>query len=71
MVKAIVELSLAEILALDKLGEMREQIGWLEDFGVVTSKDVDNLQRLLDTLRKLVKIEERASGELAEESQEG
>lgn len=71
MVKAIVELSLAEILALDKLGEMREQIGWLEDFGVVTSKDVDNLQRLLDTLRKLVKIEERASGELAEESEEG
>lgn len=61
--------NLTNVLIQDKVAEMRESLEWLEDYGIICGKDVANLQRLLDTLRKLVELEEDLSNELVEESE--
>ena len=61
--------NLTNVLIQDKVAEMRENLEWLEDYGIICGKDVANLQRLLDTLRKLVELEEDLSNELVEESE--
>lgn len=70
MGKVYGDVSLSYILVFDKLSELKEAASSLEECSMVTSKDVDYLQRLVDTLKKLVDFEERASSELAEESEE-
>lgn len=61
---------LANVLILDKIAELRENLEWLESYGIVETRDIDNLQRLLDTLRKLVKLQEEESNELVEKGEE-
>lgn len=61
--------SLTNVLMQDKVAEMRENLEWLEDYGYICRKDIANLQRLLDTLGKLVELEERESSELVEEGE--
>lgn len=63
--------NLTNILIQDKVAEMRETLEWLEDYGIISRKDIANLQRLLDTLGKLVEIDEREALELAEACEEG
>lgn len=62
--------NLTSVLILDKVAEMRENLEWLEDYGIIGRKDIANLQRLLDTLGKFVELEEGISNELVEESEE-
>lgn len=63
--------NLTNVLIQDKVAEMRETLEWLEDYGIISRKDIANLQRLLDTLGKLVEIDEREALELAEACEEG
>lgn len=62
--------NLTNVLIQDKVAEMRENLEWLECYGIICSKDIANLQRLLDTLGKLVELDEREALELAEEGEE-